>query len=172
MGPIEFVFLTLFLVFGIIGVMRGYGRELGVTTMLLLALFVLEFIDEGYQAQLNRVLGIFVGNAPTALTLARTFVYCTVLIVVTYISYEGETLSFPGKRGRLFFDLGSGLLNGYLFAGSLWYYLQQANWPLLKLSGEFTPFHTLISQFLPPRIFDWKYLIGLAVIMLVARIWK
>ena len=49
MGPIEFVFLTLFLIFGIIGVMRGYGRELGVTTMLLLALFVLEFIDEGYQ---------------------------------------------------------------------------------------------------------------------------
>lgn len=172
MGPIELVFLTLFLIFGIIGVMRGYGRELGVTTMLFLALFVLEFIDEGYQGQLNRVLGIFVGSGSTALTLARTFIYCTVLIVVTYVSYEGETLSFPGKRGRITFDLGSGLLNGYLFAGSLWYYLQQANWPLLKLSDGFTAFYSTISQFLPPRIFDWKYLIGLAVILLIARIWK
>lgn len=172
MGPIELVFLMMFLIFGIIGVVRGYGRELGVTTMLFLTLFVLEFIDERYQAQLDKALGIFVGSAPNALVLARTFIYCAVLVVVAYVSYEGETLSFPGKRGRLFFDLGSGLLNGYLFAGSLWYYLAQANWPLLNLSGEFTDFYNIIVQYLPPKIFNWQYLIGLAVIMLVARIWK
>lgn len=121
MGPIEFVFLTIFLTFGIIGVVRGYHRELGVTTMLLLALFVLELLNEKYQIALNRLLGIFVNNNPAALTSARSLLFCIILIVIVFISYEGETLSFPGKRGRIFFDLGSGLLNGYLFAGSLWH---------------------------------------------------
>ena len=46
MGPIEIVFLLLVAVFIVIGIVRGYARELGVTTMLLIALFVLEFLSE------------------------------------------------------------------------------------------------------------------------------
>lgn len=172
MGPIELIFLTLFIVFGVIGVIRGYGRELGVTTMLLLVLFVLELIDERYRALFDKLIGVFAGTDPGAITSTRTLVYCAVLIVITYVSYEGETLSFPGKRGRLFFDLGSGLLNGYLFAGSLWYYLDLAKWPLLHPSGNFTPLYDTVARFLPPKIFEWPYLIGLAIIMLIARIWK
>lgn len=172
MGPIELVFLTMIIIFGIIGVTRGYGRELGVTTMLLLTLFVLEFISESYPAALNRLLGTFAGTDPARQAAARGLLYCVILIVVTFISYEGETLSFPGKRGRIFFDLGSGLLNGYLFAGSLWYYLHVANWPLLNLKDEFTSFYNTAVKLLPPNVFNWKYLVGLAVIMLIARIWK
>ena len=82
-------------------------------------------------------------------------------------------MSFPGKRGRIFFDLGSGLLNGYLFAGSLWYYLQEANWPILRPVGAISRrITTFLCAFLPPAIFGWQYLIGLAIIMLIARIWK
>ena len=44
MGPIELLFLVLIGLFGAIGVVRGYQRELGVTTMLLLTLFVIEFL--------------------------------------------------------------------------------------------------------------------------------
>ena len=43
MGPIELLFLVVIGLFGAIGVVRGYQRELGVTTMLLLTLFVIEF---------------------------------------------------------------------------------------------------------------------------------
>lgn len=172
MGPIELVFLTLFVIFGIIGVIRGYGRELGVTTILLLALFVLEFLSESYPAPLNRVLQIFAGADPARVADARALLYCAILIIVTFMSFEGETLSFPGKRGHLFFDLGSGLLNGYLFAGSLWYYLDTAGWPLLKLTEPFTQFYQLAVKLLPPAVFKWQYLVGLAVILLLARIWK
>lgn len=172
MGPIELIFLTVFVIFGIIGVIRGYGRELGVTTMLLIALFVLKFVATRYQPQLDRAVGVFVGPEKTAQTSTQALIYCAILIVVVFISYEGETLSFPGKRGRIFFDLGSGLLNGYLFAGSLWYYLDAAKWPILHLAGDFTASYKILVRFLPPAIFDWQYLIGLAVIMLIARIWK
>jgi hypothetical protein len=44
MGPVEGVFLAIIAMFGAIGVVRGWQQELGVTTMLLLALFVISFI--------------------------------------------------------------------------------------------------------------------------------
>ena len=44
MGPVEVVFLILIGLFGAIGVVRGWQRELGVTTMLLITLFVIEFV--------------------------------------------------------------------------------------------------------------------------------
>ena len=44
MGPVEVVFLVVIGIFGAIGVVRGSQRELGVTTMLLLALFVITFL--------------------------------------------------------------------------------------------------------------------------------
>ncbi len=172
MGPIELVFLTLLVTFGIIGVIRGYGRELGVTTMLLITLFVLEFLSESYVTGLNRVLSILAGADPARLEDTRSLLYCAILIIIVFISYEGETLSFPGTRGRIFFDLGSGLLNGYLFAGSLWYYLHVAGWPVLNLAGPFTRFYELAVKLLPPQVFKWQYLIGLAVFLLIARIWK
>ncbi len=172
MGPVELIFLTVFVIFGIIGVVRGYGKELGVTTMLFITLFVLEFLDERYQTQVTRLLGVFAGPDQEAQIAAKGLLYCGALLVVTFISYEGETLSFPGKRGKVIFDLGTGLLNGYLFAGSLWYYLQAANWPILRPTGEFTALYRTLVRFLPPAVFPWQYLIGLAVIMLIVRIWK
>ncbi len=172
MGAVELIFLTVFVIFGIIGVIRGYGRELGVTMMLFIALFVLEFIDERYKAKFTGLITVFTGPSEANQMAARGLIYCAILILVVFISYEGETLSFPGKRGRIFFDLGSGLLNGYLFAGSLWYYLQAANWPILRPTGDFSRVYTTLVNFLPPAIFGWQYLIGLAIIMLIARIWK
>ncbi|MGQ9489524.1 MAG: hypothetical protein ACUVR4_01605 [Anaerolineae bacterium] len=172
MGPVELVFLTIFVIFGIIGMVRGYGRELGVTTMLFITLFVLEFLAERYPTVLLQVIAIFTGPDQEAQIAAGALIYCAALLVITFISYEGETLSFPGKRGKIIFDLGSGLLNGYLLAGSLWYYLQAANWPILRPSGDFTALYRVLVRFLPPAVFSWQYLIGLAVIMLIARIWK
>lgn len=172
MGPVELIFLTVFVIFGVIGVIRGYGRELGVTTMLFIALFVLELAQENYQPQLTRILTMVAGTDKAAQESAQALIYCVILLVVTFISYEGETLSFPGKRGRIFFDLGSGLLNGYLFAGSLWYYLHSANWPVLHPTKPYTQLYDTVVRFLPPAVFEWPYLIGLAVIMLIARVWK
>jgi hypothetical protein len=172
MGAVEITFLTVFVIFGVVGVIRGYGRELGITTLLLITLFVLEFLNEGHSDTLMKVFGFFTGPNEAAQRSAQALLYCAILIVVTFISYEGETLSFPGKRGRVFFDLGSGLLNGYLFAGSLWYYLHAANWPILKPSMPFTKLYDILVLFLPPAVFDWPYLIGLAIIMLIIRVWK
>jgi hypothetical protein len=169
-GPIEILFLVLVAVFIVIGIVRGYARELGVTTMLLIALFVLEFVSERYQALLDKALGIATGQE--AVSPLRAWIFVIVLLVITFVSYQGQTLSFPGKGNRAFFDVGVGLLNGYLFAGSIWYYLAQAGWPGLPINPPFTPFYEAMMKLLPPAVFSWPYFIGLAVILLIARVWK
>jgi hypothetical protein len=169
-GPIEIAFLMLLTVFAIIGIVRGYPRELGVTTMLLVALFVLEFLNERYQGLVDQALGIVTGQ--DEIGPLRAWVFVITLVVIAFITYQGQTLAFPGKAGRLFFDLGTGLLNGYLLVGSIWYYLHQAGWPGLPVMEPFTAFYQAAVRLLPPAVFSWPYFIGLAVILLIARVWK
>jgi hypothetical protein len=170
LGPIEIIFLILLMVFGIIGIVRGYGRELGVTTILLLVLFVLELLDERYRELLNRAVGVFVAE-PSA-NPTRAWLYVIVLLVTAFMAYEGQTLNFPGNRGRIFFDLGTGLLNGYLLFGSVWYYLHQASWPALPVVQTYTPLYNALIRLMPPAIFSWPYFVGLVVLLLIARVWK
>lgn len=170
MGPIEIVFLVLLMVFGIIGVVRGFGRELGVTTMLLITLFVLELLDERYHDKLNQAIGVLVSSG--AANATRAWIFVIILGVVAFMSYEGQTLSFAGNRGRVPLDLGAGLLNGYLLIGSIWYYLHVANWPLLSVMQTYTPFYNVMVRLLPPAIFSWIYFVGLVVLLLIARVWK
>ena len=65
---------------------------------------MLEFLNEKYQGSIDRVLNIVSGQ--DAVGAVRSWVFVAVLLVITFISYQGQTLSFPGKGGRPFFDLG------------------------------------------------------------------
>ena len=168
MGPVEVVFFVLVAVFIAVALVRGYNRELGVTTMLLIALFVLEFLNERYQAAVDAALGLATGQD----AVLRPWLFVLFLLVITYISYQGNTLAFPGSSTSRFFDVGVGTLNGYLFAGSIWYYLQQAGWPGLEVVPTYTPVYQALVRLLPPGVFSWPYFIGLAVILLIARVWK
>jgi hypothetical protein len=173
MVPVEIVFLVTTCIFGVVGIVRGYSRELGVTTMLLLALFVLELIGERYPTQWAMVLGKLFGSDPETLLSASALIYSGFLIVIVFISYHGNTLTFPGKGDNWFFSLDIGLLNGYLFAGSLWYYLETAGWPIVSaIVPNYTSFNQAAMKLLPPAIFTWPYLILLAVFMLIIRVWK
>ncbi len=175
MGPIEIVFVVLLILFAVYGVVRGYAKELGVTLLLLLALFVVVFVESTYKVQLNaKVLGPLFNLDPNdpALDVTRNLIYCGFLIAITYASYQGETLAYPGPRKSPLWGLGVGLLNGYLFAGSLWHYLNQAHWSFLNVKEPFSPFYNFAVGYLPPAIFGWKHLIALVTILLILRVWK
>ena len=170
MGPIELLFLTIFGLFGAIGVVRGYQRELGVTTMLLLALFVIEFFMA--TALGDRVTALL-SNAGVSETQIATIVdltACAVLLFVTFISYQGLGLIYPGSGRNHFLSLLIGLLNGYLLAGSIWWYLQSAGWPFGKVTDTYTPVYEFLVKLLPPEIFGWQFFILVAVAMLIIRV--
>ena len=170
MGPIEILFLVVIGLFGAIGVVRGYQRELGVTTMLLLALFIIEFFMATTLG--DRVTGVL-SNAGVSEIQIDTIVdltACVVLLIVTFISYQGLGLVYPGSGRNNFLSLLIGLLNGYLLAGSIWWYLQNAGWPFARVTEPFTSAYDFLVQLLPPEIFGWQFFILVAVAMLIIRV--
>lgn len=174
MGPVEFVFLTVWVVFGVIGVARGVWRELGATTMLLIALMVLQLLTNptapGYKYW-TAFLGLFVADS-AALQVVSSMLATVFILIMAYISYEGETLTFPGKGSNWFFSLGAGLLNGYLFAGSIWYYMDKAGWPGGMVTQPFTSFYNIMVKLLPLAVLPWWLLIILVVLMMIMRVIK
>lgn len=172
MGPVEVVFLILIGLFGAIGVVRGWQRELGVTTMLLITLFVIEFVLTTSVGQRIESFLTGAGVSQEQLLVIESMAAVGLLLLVTFISYQGLGLAYPGSSKNSFLSLLIGLLNGYLFAGSLWYYLARANWPLANVVPDYSQFYDFFVQILPPAIFGWQFFILLAVAMLILRVVK
>lgn len=172
MGPVEVVFLVVIAIFGAVGVVRGYQRELGVTTMLLITLFILEFLATGpFGEQINDFL-LNTGMTEQNVATFWAFVAIGALLLVTFISYQGLGLVYPGSGKNTFVSLLVGLINGYLFAGSIWYYLSEANYPLADVVPDYSAFYDFFVQILPPAIFGWEFFILLAVTMMIIRVIK
>ncbi|MEJ5198236.1 MAG: hypothetical protein WHX53_04880 [Anaerolineae bacterium] len=174
MGPVEIVFLTVWVVFGLIGVARGIWRELGATTMLLITLMVVQLLTQagapGYKYWM--MVMTFLAGEQAAVQVISNSIATIFTLVITFISYEGETLTFPGKGTNWFFSLGTGLLNGYLFAGSIWYYLDKAGWPGGLIKPPFTEFYSTMLELLPPAVLPWWLLVILVVFMMIMRVIK
>jgi hypothetical protein len=171
MGPVEIVFIVVILLFGAIGIVRGYQRELGVTAMLLIALFVLTFIEATFSDQVLALLGK-VGVDEASADSVWALIATGFLLIIAFISYQGIVLLFPGSGRNWFLSGLIGLTIGYLLAGSIWYYLAQADWPFGKVVPDYSQFYDLAVQLLPPAILTWQYFIGLAVLMLILRVVK
>ena len=67
MGPIEITFFVMVAIWALIGVIRGYNRELGITTMLLIALFVLVFTTGPMGHKFQAFLAFVAGPDPERL---------------------------------------------------------------------------------------------------------
>jgi hypothetical protein len=174
MTPVGVVFLIVMLLFGVIGIVRGVAKELGVTTMLLVALMVLQLTATLFLSRITQFLTQVFGVSATDVPAIIAFCSACFLMLMTFISYQGVTLIFPIKSTSWFLGLGIGLINGYLFAGSMWYYLQRAGWPLLHslVKPEYSQLNDTLYKLMPPVIFTWQALLLMVVALLILRIWK
>jgi hypothetical protein len=172
MGPIEITFLCMAAILTVVGVVRGYGRELGVTTMLLVVLLVIEFTEAMAGATLDGILVSILGSAAAQRDNLKALIWCGMLVTVIIVSYHGETLSFDMNGRNPPLSLAVGLLNGYLFAGSLWYFLGRAGWPYMSVNQNYTALYNTMWRWLPPALLDWPYLLALVAAMLVLKVWK
>jgi hypothetical protein len=174
MGPIGLVFLVVMLLFGVIGIVRGVAKELGVTVMLLAALMILQLIDSMFKTRITQMLNQAFGIPPSSVPTFLAICSALFLLLITFISYQGVTITYPIKSHSWFLGLGIGLINGYLFAGSMWYYLQTAGWPLLNsvIKPVYSEVTQNIMKLLPPEIFSWQVLLLMVVFLLIMRVWK
>ena len=171
MGPVDIFFLVLVAIWGAIGIIRGHHRELGVTLLLFIGLFVLIFADTQLSSKLDKLLAFIAGPDPLKQAIAWAFIACGFLVFMAFIAYQGEVFRYPGTTNNSFLSWLVGLLNGYLLAGSLWYYLGQTGWPLVT-QPPYSQFYYTVCKVLPPALFKWQYLIALIIIMIILRVIK
>jgi hypothetical protein len=182
MIPIEYLWITLMIVLGIVGAARGLNKELGVTTILLLSLFVLKFAWKQLGARGIALVG---GRAPADTVMA--LYYIVVIGFVAIISYEGFSLAFPVREmrgvGKGIMGLPGGFLNGYLIFGTIWDAANQANYFGLKvpvkcfnttvaISGCLTDFHNALAGYLPITFINEFVMLALGMILLLAIVFK
>ncbi|MGQ9681110.1 MAG: hypothetical protein ACUVX9_01085 [Anaerolineae bacterium] len=173
MIPIELLWFIIVILFGLIGVVRGYLRELGVTTVMVVALFSIITADPRMVPLLCRVLK---SVEPERIAFWVTAVWVVGLAVAAFVSYHGETLAFEGSQPKgalaVVFNLGVGLVNGYLIAGSVWFYLDRLGYPLLGIRSE--NLSALANQLLrlsAPCLLA-PYLLYLVVFLVLMRVIK
>lgn len=182
MIPVEYLWLTLISVFAIVGMVRGVWQELGVTTVLLLSLFVLQFAWDQIGA---KIAGSLPGQLPV--TWVQAIYYSVSLLIVAFIAYEGFTLRFPIKEmkgiSKALLGLPSGILNGYLIFGTIWDVVNQAKYlavevPLgssgttIAISDYLTQLHNSLAQYLPVTFVNEFVMLALGMILLLAIILK
>lgn len=126
------VFWMYVILFGVIGAMRGWARELLVSFSVILALFIISVLER------------FVPFVNTTLSsIPATLFWLRVAIVIALVFFGYQTPNIPRlaaqnrfARERLqdiLLGVFLGAFNGYLAVGTIWYYLDAAGYPFPNL---------------------------------------
>lgn len=150
MMTLNFAFWLSVVVFGIIGAMRGWAKELLVTFSVILALFLLEVLGRYFPP----VREFFAQPNGSAEFWARSIL----LLVLVFFGYQTPNIArmaasrFARERladSLLGFFLGA--INGYLIVGTLWWFMANSNYPFPQVITEPTPTPDLMA-YLPPEL--------------------
>lgn len=154
MVSLSFVFWMYVILFSIIGGMRGWAKELLVTFSVILALTFTTLLEH-YVPFVRDVLQK--DNAVLYFWL-RTII----LILVIFFGYQTPHLSrFAAKMTREKFQdilLGAflGAINGYLIAGTIWYYMADSGYPFPNVitapSGDIAKMAETMLHYMPPKL--------------------
>lgn len=168
------VLFGMFIVlFGIIGAMRGWAKELLVTSALVLGLFI------------TAILETYIMPYRTALFLqpegTQFIVRAGLLVLLAFFGYQTPHLRFLQEKvarerlEEILLGLFLGLLNGYLLAGSVWLYLHQAGYPtdlvVKPVEGtELANQVTNLIQYLPPSLLqipEVYFAVGVVFVLII-----
>ncbi len=131
MISLNFTFWLLVSIFGLIGIFRGWAKELLVSFSVILAL--------AFSRLLERYVPVV--NTLPADGISMFWVRIIIMLVLVFFGYQSVALPrFASKAAReklqdslLGFVLGA--LNGYLVIGSVWFYLDQAYYPFTYITA-------------------------------------
>jgi uncharacterized membrane protein required for colicin V production len=151
MIPIQTVFFGLVLLFGIIGGLRGWAKELLVCFSVILARFI-EMVLVEYVPVINDSLQALEVNDP------KTWFYVRAMLFIVIVSFGYATTiisSMLGSRARkeklqdtlLGFFLGA--INGFLIVGMLWGFIDQKGYELWGITAPTMPQALGIIPYLP-----------------------
>lgn len=151
------VFWMYVILFALIGGMRGWARELLVTFSVVLGMFIINVLER-FVPFVRDTLPL---TAPNSLFWMRTII----IVSLVFFGYQTPKLPKLAESGRFARDrLQDSLLgiflggfNGYLIVGSIWHYMNAANYPFSIITAPVpgTPIGDAairILAFLPPHL--------------------
>lgn len=147
------VFWMYVLLFGVIGAFRGWAKELLVIFSILLAIAI-DTVLLTYVEPVRIVMTSKPGVTQFALRSG-------LLLTMTYFGYQTPNLPAfaSGKFAReklqdMLLGAALGFINGYFIAGSIWFYMNQANYPLPYVTPPTDPnVVTNYMKYMPPMLF-------------------
>jgi hypothetical protein len=168
MISIVYVFWMFVLLFAVIGMLRGWAKELLVSFSVVVAL-TLNFL-------LKRFAPIISTLPDDNVTLF--WIREIVLITMVYFGYQTvisvARLQAGARRERLqdsLFGFVLGGINGYLVAGSSWFYLDIARYPFPKVfispTNEIAAQITSMIAYMPPHVLGEPAIYFASVIVLI-----
>jgi hypothetical protein len=156
MIPLEYLWIVLTLFFAVVGVVRGFLKELGVTIVVVATLFGLDRLIPVLEQLIRdgklQFIGLkpFTGDAATdqPANLLLVVVFELLIWAAVFIAYQGETLAYEGKNPKfpvgLLLGAVVGGVNGYLITGTVWWILDRYHYPIattvVQLPGTLTQF--------------------------------
>jgi uncharacterized membrane protein required for colicin V production len=155
MVSLTVLFGMLVIIFAVIGGMRGWAKELLVTSSIALALFLINIL-ENYIGPYKSALM----SDPYSQFIARS----VILLLLAFFGYETpqiRALQPKVARERLqdtLLGLILGALNGYLLVGSVWFFLHDANYPTDLINTAVEGWQVLqaeyaaVVEWLPPSL--------------------
>ncbi len=171
MISLEVLFWMFIMLFGIVGLMRGWAKELLVTFSVILTLFIITVLEKYVPFLTKMVMDAKnPGGDPITVFWLRT----VLLMTLSFFGYQTPNIPRLAGSGRFARDrlqdsllgLFLGAVNGYLVWGSLWYFLDQAKYPFpLIISNQLTESAKVLVGFLPPN-----WLLGVPVIFFAVAI--
>jgi len=183
-APIEVFFGLIVFIFSLIGVARGLLKELGVTTVMMCLLFFLSLFEPYLDKGMVKVLTANSQFVPVdKKDEVQCWLFVFMIVSAAFVSYQGETLAFGGEPPRglqgVLLGLLTGLLNGYLIAGAIWFYMDKLSYPIAVLgfsSDKLSGLAREIIDFLPvnflgqPILFGQSLLLYLSALLILARV--
>lgn len=129
MVPLETVFIGLVIFFGLVGMLRGWAKELLVTFSVILALFSLNVLET--------FVPFFKETIQNSQPETIFWIKAGVLGGLVFFGYQTPKIPKLAESGRFIrhmlkdtmLGLVLGAVNGYLVFGSLWYYLHALGYP-------------------------------------------
>lgn len=168
MTSLVVVFWMFVLIFGIIGAMRGWSKELMVTFSVILALFIISLVEQFVPILRDG------GGLPGS---TRFWIRTLIVILLVFFGYQTPNIkAIAGARfareriqdTMLGLIIGAG--NGYLAVGSIWYYMHIAGYPFSPYFVAPTPSDpfgevalSLIERMPPSVLLDPSWVIYFAV---------
>ncbi len=141
---IEFaaVFWMGIIITGIIGLLRGWVREVQVTASAILAMFIIDkFGGWIWDTLVARTTAEMLATDPMGTFRRIVMLKLAVLLILVFFGYQGPVLVTFATQQRVqanraretiqegLLGLIVGLLNGYLILGAIWWYLNEAQYP-------------------------------------------